>query len=61
MNPNFEVFIPIAMFAGIAIVTKIITDYKLRAKIIEKGNINENIKFLLNRNNPFDSLTLFCK
>ena len=42
----FEIFIPITIFGACVLAIKIIADYKLRKTLIEKSEINENIKFL---------------
>lgn len=42
----FEIFIPITVFGAAVLIVKIIADYKLRKTLVEKAEINENIKFL---------------
>jgi hypothetical protein len=44
-NPN-EVLIPIVVFAGFAFIIKIILDYATRRKLIDKGMVDESIKYL---------------
>jgi len=41
-----EVLEPLAVFAGIALVLKIITDSILRNKLVNRGQVDENIKYL---------------
>jgi hypothetical protein len=41
-----EVLIPIASFIMIAVVVKIISDHKIRRQLIEKGLVEEKIKYL---------------
>jgi ABC-type branched-subunit amino acid transport system permease subunit len=43
---SFEALIPIAFFAAVAFIIKIILDYKLRKQLIEKGVTKETIKNL---------------
>jgi hypothetical protein len=41
-----EVLIPIVVFAGFAFIIKIILDYATRRKLIDKGMVDESIKYL---------------
>jgi len=43
---EFEVFIPIAFFLAVAMIVKIITDNRTRQKLIDKGMVDEKVKFL---------------
>lgn len=52
---DVEILVPISFFIIIAFIIKVISDNKVRHRLIEKGVINENIKYLfadkiLNRN-----------
>jgi hypothetical protein len=46
MENPWEVVPLIAMFVVIAVVVKYIVDYKTRAKLIDKGMVDENVKYL---------------
>lgn len=41
-----EILIPIASFITIAVCIKIISDHKIRRRLIEKGLVEEKIKYL---------------
>ncbi|MGB2804080.1 MAG: DUF6249 domain-containing protein [Candidatus Zixiibacteriota bacterium] len=41
-----EVLIPIVVFAGFAFIIKIILDHSTRGKLINKGMVDESVKFL---------------
>lgn len=41
-----DVLQPLAVFAGIALVLKVITDSILRNKLVNRGQVDENIKYL---------------
>ena len=41
-----EVLIPIVVFGGFAFIIKIILDYATRRKLIDKGMVDESIKYL---------------
>lgn len=45
----FEILMPLTVFAGIALVIKVITDAFTRNKLINKGLVDENVKFLFPR------------
>jgi len=45
MNLN-DVLIPAVVFGAIIIAIKLILDYRLRNKLIDKGMVDENVKFL---------------
>lgn len=44
-----DIVVPIAVFGSIALIVKMVLDYKTRIKLIEKGEVNENIKHLFAR------------
>ena len=44
-NP-YEIFIPMVLFIVVAVITKIISDNKIKHKIIEMDSVNENLKYL---------------
>ena len=46
MDHPWEIIPLIAMFVGVAVIVKYILDYKTRAKLIDKGMVDENIKYL---------------
>ncbi|HER00211.1 MAG TPA: hypothetical protein ENO22_12800 [candidate division Zixibacteria bacterium] len=48
-----EVLIPLGAFWVIYMVIKISLDYKTKKALIEKGQVNENIKFLARHQNGF--------
>ncbi len=41
-----EVLIPLIIFGSIAIIIKIVLDNRLKHKLIDKGMVDENVKFL---------------
>ncbi len=41
-----EVLIPITIFGCAVLIVKIVTDYKLRKQLVEKGEVSENVKYL---------------
>jgi len=41
-----EVLIPIAVFGGFGFIIKIILDYATRSKLINKGMVDESVKYL---------------
>lgn len=43
---DFDFLIPITLFAVIAYIIKVISDNRLRHKLIEKGEIDENVKLI---------------
>jgi hypothetical protein len=43
---DFNFLIPITLFAIVGYIIKVISDNRLRQKLIDKGEIDENIKFL---------------
>ncbi len=47
---SFEFLIPIAFFFAAVALVKIISDNRLRRHMIEKGNLDENIKYLYQQN-----------
>ena len=47
---NFEVFIPIVMFICVAYVIKVVSDNRIRRSAVERGQVNENIKYLYSQN-----------
>lgn len=46
MNGLWDAMPAIAFFVIVVLVVKLILDYKTRSKLIEKGMLDENIKFL---------------
>ena len=53
----FEVLMPFSVFAGIALVIKVITDAITRSKLINKGMVDENVKYLFSKYGKSDSLS----
>lgn len=55
---NLEFLIPIASFAMIVLIVKYITDNRTRQKLIDKGMVDEKIKYLFVRGQeePMSSL-----
>ncbi len=49
----YDVLMAVAVFSGIALVFKVIADAITRNKLINKGLVDENVKFLFHRS--FDS------
>ena len=47
---DFDFLIPIAIFGFVAYVIKVISDNRLRSRVIEKGLLDENVKFLYTQN-----------
>lgn len=43
---DFDFIIPIALFMIVAYVIKVLSDNRVRNKLIEKGIIDENVKYL---------------
>ena len=46
MNGIAEAIIPVAVFGAFVWIIKIICDYKTRMKLIDKGLVDEKVKFL---------------
>jgi hypothetical protein len=46
MNNVWDAVIPIAIFGGFGYIMKIILDYATRSKLINKGMVDESIKYL---------------
>lgn len=46
MNSFYEAMGPIGFFIVVAIIVQIIFDYKLKVRLIEKGLVDEKVKFL---------------
>ena len=46
MNNMEEVLIPLIVFTSIYLVIKVILDNRIRSKLIDKGEINENLRYL---------------
>ncbi|MDF1545941.1 MAG: hypothetical protein P1R58_12680 [bacterium] len=46
MNNIEEVLIPIVVFSTIYFVAKLLSDNRIRSKLIDKGEINENLRYL---------------
>lgn len=56
---NLEFIIPIAFFWMVAMIVKIVTDNRTRQKLIDKGLVDEKVKYLYARDlreNPLQSL-----
>lgn len=53
----FEVLMPFAVFVGIALVIKVITDAITRNKLINKGMVDENVKYLFSKYGKSDALS----
>lgn len=53
-----EVLVPISFFLGIALIVKIVTDNRTRQKLIDKGMVDDKVKYLFRRglDNPLSSL-----
>ena len=45
----YEIFLPISIFGSIAVIIKIISDNVIRSKLIQKGLVDENIKYLFDK------------
>ena len=43
---SVEILVPIAFFAAIVYIVKIVSDNGLRNKLIQRGQVDENIKYL---------------
>ncbi|MFZ5517968.1 MAG: DUF6249 domain-containing protein [Candidatus Zhuqueibacterota bacterium] len=46
MSNNLEFLIPLAIFLPFALIVKVISDNNVRRKLIEKGMVDEKIKYL---------------
>jgi hypothetical protein len=46
VNSLYEVMGPIGFFVVVAIIVQIIFDYKLKVRLIEKGLVDEKLKYL---------------
>jgi hypothetical protein len=57
MHLQEGIFAPFVVFLFIAIITKLILDYRLRNRIIEKGAAEENLKLLLPPNSSHTNLS----
>lgn len=57
MHLQEGIFAPFVVFLFIAIVTKLILDYRLRARMLEKGAAEENLKLLLPPNSIHSTLS----
>ena len=53
---NFEFLIPIAFFLVVAFILREFWLYRLRKALIEKGNVDENVKILADTSAGSDSL-----
>jgi len=53
----FEVLIPISIIGFTALMIKIISDTIIRSKIIKKGMVDENLRYLYNKKPLFQHIT----
>jgi len=51
MSNNLEFLIPLAIFLPFAYIIKVISDNNVRRKLIEKGIVDEKVKYLFWKNN----------
>lgn len=59
MHNSMEILIPLGFFWMVAMIVKIVTDNRTRQKLIDKGMVDEKVKYLYTRNlqeNPLQSL-----
>lgn len=57
MESNLEILIPLFVFLPVALIIKIISDNSLRRKLIEKGMVDENIKYLFMKRYTFHPMS----
>ena len=53
MENSLEILIPLFIFLPVALIIKIISDNHIRRKLIEKGMVDENIKYLFMKRYSF--------
>ncbi len=52
-----EIFIPFVIFGAFVAITKIISDARTRNKLIEKGLVDEKVKYLFTKNTAMSSFS----
>ncbi|OQX95371.1 hypothetical protein B6I21_05785 [candidate division KSB1 bacterium 4572_119] len=52
-----ELLIPLSIFLPVALIIKIISDNSIRRKLIEKGMVDENVKFLFLKKQSFHPIS----
>jgi len=51
-----EALIPVFIFMPVALIIKIISDNNIRRKLIDKGMVDENVKYLFLKKEPLRRL-----
>ena len=57
MNSLEDVVVPVAIFGGFVWIVRIITDYLTRKRLIEKGLVDEKVKYLYHESGRHKALS----